>query len=123
MHGELVITQGHVAFVPNGGAPSLVLDVQSIVAVRTKRYMAWNTKTDNSLELTRADGSAEQLDGFWERDECLNLILAAGRFCGHSIAVGADADGQPPVAGGPARAAASGRSGAPLPPPPPAPAH
>jgi len=49
--------------------------------------MEWNLKTDNSLELVMNNGKVEQFDGFWERDECLNLILAAGRFCGKQIAV------------------------------------
>lgn len=115
-----MITQSNIAFVARTASKVLVLPVSAIARLRTKRYMEWNLKTDNSLEVVMENGSAEQFDGFWERDECLNLILAAGRFCGTQIVVDRAASDAPPPA--PTAGAPLSRSvQPPLPPPPPPP--
>lgn len=102
----LLITQSNVAFLSTTETEMVVLPVHAVVAVRTTRYQKWNTHSDNSLMLRMESGKTEQFDGFWERDECLNLILAAGRFCGHTIAVETDGE-DAPSAGAGARATPS----------------
>jgi hypothetical protein len=124
VHGSLVITQSNLGFIARSANRVSVLPVAEIASVRTKRYMAWNTKTDNSLEIHMTNGKAEQFDGFWERDECLNLILAAGRFCGKQISV--EAEMVPAATDGSAAAASVAAlppapGGYPLPPPVPPP--
>jgi len=104
--GELIVLQASLAFVSQSETAVLVIPVREVARLRTDRYLQWNPRTDHSLLVVMSNGREKRFDGFWERDECLNLILAAGRFCDHNIAVEAPAaPANPPGPGGPSGAA------------------
>mmetsp|Transcript_8067 Transcript_8067/g.20762 ORF Transcript_8067/g.20762 Transcript_8067/m.20762 type:complete len:640 (+) Transcript_8067:207-2126(+) len=72
--GQLVVTSAHVGFAATDGASLWVRPLGQLVHVNTARYIESNAATDNSLILSFVDGSTTQLDGFWQRDACLQLI-------------------------------------------------
>ena len=41
-----------------------------------------------------ANGASIQFDGFWERDECIQLLQACGRFLKHHISVDKEVEDQ-----------------------------
>ena len=56
-------------------------------ALAAARAMTWAAASDNSLLLTLSNGATVQFDGFWERDECMSLLQACGRYLKHPITV------------------------------------
>mmetsp|Transcript_47866 Transcript_47866/g.125314 ORF Transcript_47866/g.125314 Transcript_47866/m.125314 type:complete len:258 (-) Transcript_47866:344-1117(-) len=63
------------------------LPIAEICTLRAARALTWAAASDNSLIITMTNGGKIQFDGFWERDECIALLQACGRFLKHPIVV------------------------------------
>ena len=85
--GHLVLTPAHVAFLAYDQSTMFSVPIEAIVGLRSARSMTWTAASDNSLVLSLSNGARVQFDGFWERDECMALLLACGRFLKHPIAI------------------------------------
>jgi len=75
--GHLVLTTASVAFVSYDSVNLWLLPLEELRHINTARYMASNAATDNSLILSFQDGTTLQLDGFWRREECLELVQSS----------------------------------------------
>ena len=79
--------------------------------------MTWAAASDNSLVLTMSNGKTIQFDGFWERDECMSLLQACGRYLKHQITVLEEASapaGAAAASSGPPAATAATSASVPL---------
>jgi len=106
--GHLVVTPAHLGFLAYDQSTMLSVPIAAIVSLRPARAMTWASASDNSLVITTDNGKAIQLDGFWERDECMSLLEACGRWLKHPIAVEEEGESSTtegaPTAGAPAEA-------------------
>ena len=91
--GHLVITPGHLAFLAYDQSTMFSIPIAEVCTLRATRLLTWAAASDNSLVLTMTNGGTIQFDGFWERDECMELLKACGRFLKQPIAVEGAADG------------------------------
>ena len=111
--GHLVLTPAHVAFLAYDQSTMFSVPIEAILRLRAARSLTWAAASDNSLILTLSNGRRVQFDGFWERDECIALLHACGRYLKHTITVEEASEEAPapatsaPGVGGPASHAAS----------------
>ena len=113
--GHLVITPGHLAFLAYDQSTMFSIPIAEVCTLRATRLLTWAAASDNSLVLTMTNGGTIQFDGFWERDECMELLKACGRFLKQPIAVEEAADGD---AGAPSAAPSEPSAWPPTAPPP-----
>ena len=85
--GHLVLTPAHIGFLAYDQSTMFSLPIAAIEHMRPARLHTWTAASDNSLVLRMANGASIQFDGFWERDECMQLLQACGRFLKHHILV------------------------------------
>jgi len=91
--GHLVLTPGYFAFLAYDQSTMFSLPIAEVCTLRAARALTWAAASDNSLVLTMTNGGAVQFDGFWERDECMELLQACGRFLKHHLVVEHASDG------------------------------
>ena len=87
--GFLVITPNHFAFLADTHSAMFSLPVSEI---RSMSQPPCATGPRLSLHLSMSNGKRLGFDGFWERDGCLQLLSACGRFIDHEILVEAPHD-------------------------------
>ena len=83
--GHLVLTPAHLAFLAYDQSTMFSLPIEAILTMRPARAMTWAAASDNSMVLQMSNKQTIQFDGFWERDECIQLLQACGRFLKHTI--------------------------------------
>ena len=83
--GHLVLTPAHLAFLAYDQSTMFSLPIEAILTMRPARAMTWAAASDNSMVLQMSNQQTIQFDGFWERDECIQLLQACGRFLKHTI--------------------------------------
>lgn len=84
--GHLILTPSRLSFLAYDQSTMFSLPILAIHCMESARLVTWAAASDNSLILTMENGATTQFDGFWERDECMALLQACGRFLKHTIA-------------------------------------
>jgi calcium/calmodulin-dependent protein kinase I len=107
--GHLILTPSHLSFLAYDQSTMFSLPILAIESMQAARAMTWAAASDNSLILRMENGATTQFDGFWERDECMTLLQACGRFLNHPIDVDAtdEAAASPAPQGAPSQPTAT----------------
>lgn len=100
--GHLVVTPAHIGFLAYDQSTMVSVPIAAIVSLRPARAMTWAAASDNSLIITTDNDARVQFDGFWERDECVSLLEACGRWLKHPIVVEVETAESAPAAEAPA---------------------
>jgi len=85
--GHLVVTPGHLAFLAYDQSTMFSLPITEVCSVQPVRAHEEMAESDHSILLSISNGKQVQFDGFWEREGCLELLQACGRFLKHQLVV------------------------------------
>ena len=98
--GHLVVTPAHLAFLAYDQSKMFSVPISEVVSLRRARLLTHSAASDNSLIAAMSNGVQLQFDGFWERDECAQLLQACARFIKHEITLHDGVDGEGGGGGG-----------------------
>jgi len=85
--GQFILTPGHLAFLAYDHSAMFSQPITEVMSVCASTTIVTSAANDKSLILQMSNGKEVQLDGLWERDECIQLLQACGRHLKHPLQV------------------------------------
>ncbi|KAL1528005.1 hypothetical protein AB1Y20_009376 [Prymnesium parvum] len=86
-HERRSMTRRHLAFLAYDQSTMFSLPITEVCSVQPVRAHEEMAESDHSILLSISNGKQVQFDGFWEREGCLELLQACGRFLKHQLVV------------------------------------
>ena len=75
--GQFILTPGHLAFLAYDHSAMFSQPITEVTSVCASTTIVTSAANDKSLILQMSNGKEVQLDGLWERDECIQLLQVA----------------------------------------------